>query len=508
MKMFIAVVFVFLIGGYLGANFPMFESDSVDESRSTESGADEKKPLYWVAPMDKNYRRDAPGLSPMGMELVPVYAKNNEKGDAIEGLVSISPVVINNLGVKTSKVERSTLFQTIETIGTVKFDESKIQHIHSRVEGWIEVLNVSASGDPIKKGQTLYELYSPALVNVQEEYLAALRSGNKNLIKASKSRLMSLGLDEAQAKRIRERGKVDQRVKVLADADGVVIDLMARPGMFIKPATEVLSIGSLDTVWILAEVFERQSYLVETGQAATVKFNAMPGKQWQSEVDYIYPELNASSRTLLLRLSIQNKDHLLKPNMFANINIQSRNAEKSLNIPRQALIKGSNHQRVVKALGEGRFKSVFVKAGFEGLDQTSLEPMVQILEGLEESDRVVISAQFLIDSESNIDAELLRMESEADVKHQIDDSTVMATGIINSVMAGHSMLNINHEPVLEWGWPDMTMNFDVEPSLDLSQLNRGEKISFAIKKYEDGSIAITDILTSRSQKVMKSGASQ
>lgn len=507
MKTAIAFIIIFLLGSFLGSQYASM-STAMNGSDDAINSSEENKPLYWVAPMDKNYRRDGPGLSPMGMELVPVYAKNSAEENANEeGDVTISAAVENNLGVKTAEVIRSNLYQPIETVGTVQLDESKIKHIHSRVEGWIDVLNVSSVGDTVKKGQTLYELYSPALVNAQEEYLAALRSGNSNLIKASKSRLFSLGLDEKHAKRLEQRRKVDQHVKVMAEMDGVVINLMVREGMFIKPATEVISIGSLDTVWIVGEVFERQSYLVDLGQKVDINFNAMPNKQWQGELTYIYPELDAMTRTLLVRVNIDNPDHILKPNMLANLRIISKTSSDTLSVPKQALIKSNQHNRVVKSLGEGRYQSVLVEVGFEGLDEDSNRPKIQILNGLKEGDRVVTSAQFLIDSESNIDAELERMNSTSDSMAMKEVNSVMAMGVINSVMAGHNMLNITHEPVEEWGWPDMKMNFDVSPAIDMSNLQEGTKICFSIKKLETGGIIITEIIILESDNKMDSSSS-
>jgi Cu(I)/Ag(I) efflux system membrane fusion protein len=512
MKIGIALVIVFLLGGFLGSQFLSLPSAMNMSEDASSNEVAEEKPLYWVAPMDKNYRRDGPGLSPMGMELVPVYAKKgNADGGAegsAEGDVTISAAVENNLGVKTAEVGYSDLYQPIDTVGTVQLDESKIKHIHSRVEGWIEVLNVSSVGDTVKKGQTLYELYSPALVNAQEEYLAALRSGNNNLIKASKSRLFSLGLSEQHAKHLEQRRKVDQRVKVIAEIDGVVINLMVRQGMFIKPATEVISIGSLDSVWILGEVFERQSYLVSLGQEVEINFNAMPAKQWQGKISYIYPQLDAATRTLQVRINIDNPKHILKPNMLANLRIISQSSERSLSIPKQALIKSRNHNRVVKSLGDGKYQSVLVELGYEGLDEASGMAKIQILDGLEEGDRVVTSAQFLIDSESNIDAELDRLSSNEPTSIVKNNDSVMAMGVINSVMAGHDMLNITHEPVEEWGWPDMTMNFDVDGTLDLSQLSEGERIHFTIKKYQDGSIMITDFMSMSEHSHMKQEAAE
>ncbi|MFT7372624.1 MAG: Cu(I)/Ag(I) efflux system membrane fusion protein [Oleiphilaceae bacterium] len=496
MKKLLISIIIFALGGFLGIKFgpaiiKVVGGEGGGLSMASSPETTEDKPLYWVAPMDKNYRRDEPGQSPMGMDLVPVYESEGE-----EGSVKISPVVENNLGVKTALVSKASLIMPVETVGNVQFDESKISHIHSRVEGWIEVLNVSAAGDPVKKGQTLYELYSPALVNAQEEYLAALRSGNKNLVRASKSRLFSLGLDDKQAKRLDKRRKVDQRVKVIAEQDGVVIDLKVRQGMHIKPSTEVLSIGTLDSVWVIGEIFERQSYLVKRGQDVEIELNAMPGKIWNGTLNYIYPQLDPKTRTLSIRVRIANIDHFLKPNMLANLRVLSTNEDVSLSIPKQALIKAGNHTRVVKALGDGMYKSVLVEAGFEGVilpedatDEAELGSRIQILKGLNEGDRVVTSAQFLIDSESNIDAELARLEqveSSMDMSNVDETSasnSVRAKGKVNKIMPG--MVNLTHDPIPEWDWPTMKMDFQVSESVDLNMLKEGDMIQFEVQKNKE-----------------------
>lgn len=493
MKTGVLIVIVFILGALLGSQYQQIQAALGFASETQELNAEnqEKKPLYWVAPMDKNYRRDGPGLSPMGMELVPVYAEADSGG---EGDVSISPVVENNLGVKTAEVQRSDLYQRIQTVGNVQFNEGHITHLHSRVEGWIEVLNISAVGDRVRKGQTLYELYSPALVNAQEEYLAALRSGNQNLINASRSRLLALGLDQSHLGRLAQRRKVDQRVQVMSELDGVVKSLLVRQGMFIKPATEIASIAPLDTVWVIGDVLERQSSLLELDQKVDITVNGLPGRHWEGKVSYIYPELNPVTRTLQVRVTLANPEGLLKPNMLADLSIRSNPLEDVLSIPRQALIKGAQ-QRVVKALGDGKYQSVRVESGLQALDTVTDQVMVQIVSGLAEGDKVVTSAQFLIDSESNIDAELGRMQSSESDTLQTDAelNSAIGSGIINNVMADHGMLNITHAPIPEWGWPDMRMNFDVAGDLDISDLKAGQEISFTVLKREQGGIVITAI---------------
>ncbi|TNC79659.1 MAG: efflux transporter periplasmic adaptor subunit [Oleiphilus sp.] len=496
MKHFIIFVFVFA-GGMLAGYFLIGNHAGLMSPEEVSTSA-EKEPLYWVAPMDKNYRRDGPGKSPMGMDLVPVYEEDASAGD--DNSIRISPVVENNLGVRVAPVTREKLLIPVNTIGTVQFDESRIRHIHSRVEGWIERLGVAASGDKVSKGQTLFELYSPVLVNAQEEYLAARRSGNKNLIKASTSRLYALGLTSAQVDTLARRGRVENTISVLAEQDGIVIDLNVRKGMYIQPRTEVLSLGSLDSVWILGEVFERQAYLVQQGQTVEAALGAMPGMRWQGMVNYIYPQLEAKTRTLPVRIRLLNQDHRLKPGMLVNLRILSEVEQSQLSVPRQALIKAGKHQRVVKSLGDGRYQSVPVEAGLEGeLPGDAMSTLanlrrVQILQGLDEGDQVVTSAQFLIDSESNIEAELQRMEvpveTEAKASTQ-SDNRVITSGIVHKTMPSMGLVSISHDPIPEWDWPTMKMDFPIAENLTLSDFKPGETIRFELEKTGDWDYLIT-----------------
>ncbi|VAW70572.1 Cobalt/zinc/cadmium efflux RND transporter, membrane fusion protein, CzcB family, partial [hydrothermal vent metagenome] len=200
----------------------------------------EKKILYWVAPMDPNYRRDKPGKSPMGMDLTPVYSDgDDEVGDEEGPVVRISSAVENHLGVRTAQVEHGKLWRKIDTVGYVNFDESKVSHIHLRVDGWIENLTVNIEGERVKKGQRLFDLYSPQLVNSMEEYVQALRSSNKRLIMASAEKLSSLGVSRKQIKRLKKTRKVTQTISVYAPQNGIVSMLMVREGMYVKPANDV-----------------------------------------------------------------------------------------------------------------------------------------------------------------------------------------------------------------------------------------------------------------------------
>jgi Cu(I)/Ag(I) efflux system membrane fusion protein len=375
----------------------------------------EREVLYWAAPMDPNFRRDEPGKSPMGMDLVPVYA---DEVDATPGTVKIDPTVVNNLGVRTALAEQGPLSRRIETVGYVNFDEETLQHVHTRVDGWIEKLAVTATGDPVRQGELLFELYSPTLVNAQQEYLTAVRSNNRVLLEASRDRLTALGVTDSEIARLRENREASQRVRVYAESDGVIAHLGVREGIFITPATEVMSVARLDQVWVHAEVFERQSAWVQPGQAAVVELDYLPGKTWQGTVDYVYPELDSSTRTLRVRIRFDNEGEMLRPNMFARVTLLSAATEPVVHVPREALIRGGSIDRVVLALGEGRFRSQPVSVGIESGDR------VAILDGLSAGDRVVTSGQFLIDSESNIESALSRMgpaDEEAPMDHSHHD---------------------------------------------------------------------------------------
>ena len=374
---------------------------SVPEGAPAGSGA-EREILYWVAPMDPNFRRDEPGKSPMGMDLVPVYA---DELDGTPGVVSIDPVMVNNLGIRTAPAERSPLSRRIETVGHVSYDEDTLQHVHTRVEGWIEKLAVTAKGEPVRKGQPLFELYAPTLVNAQQEYLAALRSGNRTLQNASRDRLLSLGITPADIERLDRERRVRDRVQVLSPENGVVAALGVRDGMYVTPSLEVMSVGNLDEVWVLADVFERQAAWVAPGQAASIALNYEPGRVRAGTVDHVYPELEASTRSLKVRLRLNNEDGVLRPNMFANVTIEGRSTGPIVHVPREAVIRGGRINRVVVDIGEGRFQVKPVRIGVESGDR------VAIRSGLEEGERVVVSGQFLIDSEADIESALSRLES-------------------------------------------------------------------------------------------------
>ena len=314
----------------------------------------ERTVLYWVAPMDRNYRRDKPGKSPMGMDLVPVYA--DEAAPEDDDVVTIDPTVMHNLGVRSALAERGVLPRRIDAVGYVEYDEDTVHHIHTRVEGWIESLGVQAAGDPVTQGQTLFEIYSPMLVNAQHEYLAATAHASSELRKASRERLLALGMAAEEIDRLAETRQPSQRVRVPAPADGVATHLGVREGIYVTPATHVLSVADLNHVWVLAEVFDRQAAWVAPGQRAEVRLEHLPGETWAGSVDYVYPELDSRTRTLKVRIGFDNAGRALRPNMFARVTLFSDDTGPVVHIPREALIRGGDGDRVVRDLGDGRFQ--------------------------------------------------------------------------------------------------------------------------------------------------------
>jgi len=446
---------------------------------TTAIAAEDKEVLYWVAPMDPNYRRDKPGKSPMGMDLIPFYAGEENSGST----VTISPTVVQNLGVRTAKSERTRLWRGIDTVGYVDYDESKVSHIHLRTEGWIEKLTVESEGERVKKGDFLFDVYSPLLVSAQEELVTAIATGNKALISASRERLYALGISASQIHELEKARKVKQIISIYAPQDGVISNFPVREGMFVKPSQSVMTLADLSSVWLLAEVFERQTEWVEVGQTAEVTLSYIPGRVWEGKVEYIYPTLDPKTRTLKVRLRFENPDEKLKPNMYANVKIYGGAKEDTIVIPLEALIRTGREERVIIALGEGRFEARTVKTGIESGE------FVEILEGLDADENVVTSGQFLIDSEASMRASLNRM-SGADSAESSDTSAdvskaVSGNGVIKAINAEDNTLNLQHDPIDELGWPAMTMDFSVMGDVDLSGLSVEQTIMFQLEKHGD-----------------------
>ena len=478
-----------LVGGALGFGVNHFLINPAhDMSAMATSTETSDEPLYWVAPMDPNYQRDKPGQSPMGMDLIPVYADDLSGGSDKAGTVFIDPSVENNLGVKTAKVNFEPLSPRIETVGYVAFDESTLWQTNVRAAGWVEKLYINAVGEKVNKGDVLFTLYSPELVKAQEELLSAYKTGRKGLIKGSTERLITLGVDKAQIRSITRRGKSSQTIEIKAPANGVIASLNIREGGYLSPAQAVISAGPLGEVWVDAEVFERQAHWISSGSNAEMTLDAIPGKEWQGNVDYVYPILDPKTRTLRVRLKFSNPNGELKPNMFANIALKPISDDAVLTIPRSSVIHSGGMTRVVLSEGEGKYRSARIEVGREAGEK------IEVLQGLEQGEHIVTSAHFMLDSESSQSADLSRING---VEEQPE--TVWAKGEIADVMQGSRMATINHQPVPEWDWPGMVMNFTFAEGLDMNDVKRGQVVDFEMMKTESGQYEVVDYKVSEHQ---------
>jgi Cu(I)/Ag(I) efflux system membrane fusion protein len=388
---------------------PPWQQAGVEGAGETalEHAAKHLDPTY-TCPMHPQIVRDQPGQCPIcGMDLVPVEA--DAGGEGAE--VTISPEVVNNLGVRTGQATVGDIWRRIDTLGYVDYDEERLVHVHVREEGWVETLAVRAVGDAVKAGQLLFELYAPNILKAQDDYLQVLRTGEADLVRIGRSRLEKLGMSAEQIAEIERTRRSNPRLRVLAPQDGVVTELRVREGQYVQPMTDAVLISDLSEVWVQAEVFERQTSWVRVGAPAEAYLPGRPGEVLDGSVDFIYPTVDMKTRNLKVRLRFPNLQGHLKPGMYADVVIYGGKKGGVLTVPREAVIRESQKARVILALGDGRFQPRDVRTGIETSDR------VEILEGLAEGDVVVVSAQFLIDSEASRRASLLRMQPAGGADH-------------------------------------------------------------------------------------------
>jgi Cu(I)/Ag(I) efflux system membrane fusion protein len=375
---------------------------------AVEHAARHMNPKY-RCPMHPDVVRDAPGNCPVcGMALVKIEpeAATVTASTASPG-VRISPEVINNLGVRTESAVKGALPRRAETVGYVGFDERQVQQVRPRAEGWVEGLKVRSMGETVRAGQVLFTLYSPMLESAQQEYLDALKIGNRDLIEASRQRLGALGLDSGTAGRISKAGRASGRVPYVAPISGVVTELELKEGSMITPEMMAMTITGIGSLWVIAEVPEAQAGWIVAGTAAEMRFPSLPGEPVTGRVEYVYPELDMETRTLRARITLDGATVAIRPNMLASVSLIGASGPEVISIPRSALIRSGTDERVVVALGDGRFAPRRVVAGAESGER------VVIREGLAAGENVVVAGQFLLDSEANLRAGLGRLGEES-----------------------------------------------------------------------------------------------
>jgi len=371
-----------------------------------ESG---RRVLYWHDPMVPGQRFDKPGKSPfMDMMLVPVYAD----AAADRGEVSVSPRLVQSLGVRTVEARAGTLDTEVRATGTVAVDERTLTGVQSRVQGFVERLHVRATYDPVRAGQPIADLFVPEWVAAQEELLALRASaqpGARTLVDAARQRLRLLGMPDDEIARVEREGRSSGRVSVTAPVGGIVWEIGARDGMAVMPGTNLVRIAGLASVWVIADVPEAQAALVAAGTPVEVRTAAQADRPLRGVVQALLPEVNAASRTVRARIELANPGGALKPGMYATVAFRGPKARSAVLVPSEAVIRTGVRDVVIVAEGEGRFAPVAVEVGRESGDLT------EIVGGVEAGTRVVASGQFLIDSEASLRGVLGRMNAGADV---------------------------------------------------------------------------------------------
>jgi len=438
--------------------------------------------LYWVAPMDANFRQPGPGKSPMGMDLIPVMAGEEPSGDPSE--VMLSAAEINAIGVRTAIAQASEISGRIETVGFVGYDEHLTSHVHTRVDGWIEALNVRAVGDPVQKGDVLFEMFSQVIGSSSFDLLRAVEAGDQRIIDAARGKLRSNGMSDAQIARIEESGEIARNIEVLAPQDGVVTALEAADGMFLQPGVRAVSLTDLSAVWLIVDVFERDIARMTEDMRAVATFEHLNGRTFEGVIDYIYPALDAQTRTLPVRLRFDNSEGLLRPNMFGNVSLIPSETRMALTVPTEAIIRTGTAERVILKTGEGTFKPRLITTGLR--DTFGGGGRTEVVQGLAPGEEVVASAQFLIDSESALSAGLMRMAP-------TDEKPVRGTGELVALDPDTRIATIQHSALEALDWPSMTSRFALRRDIALERLQVGQQVAFRAARGADGLLSLIEL---------------
>jgi membrane fusion protein, copper/silver efflux system len=452
-----------------------------------------RKVLYYHDPMVPGNKFDKPAKSPfMDMMLVPVYADGDGGNDGSK--VTVSPRIQQNLGVRTAEVTTGMLSPQVSAVGNISFNERDQAFVQARATGYIERLHVRATLDRVKKGQVLAELYVPDWVAAQEEYLSVRRLQGADLttlVDAARQRMRLVGMSDEQIRLVESSGKSQARITLTAPIGGVVVELMAREGMTVMPGATLFRINGLSSVWANAEVPESQAALIRPGSKVQASSAAAPGTNLTGTVQAILPEVNQTTRTLKARVELANPNQVLVPGMLINMQFMDMRAEKSLLIPTEAVIQTGKRVVVMLAEDKGKFRPVEVETGIESNGQT------EVKRGLQVGQRVVVSSQFLIDSEASLKGVEARLN---DVPKQTAANTAPRhEGEAKIEAIGKDSITLSHGPIPSLKWGSMTMDFKLPASGKPRNLEAGDKVNFEFFEDTDGLQQITRIYPSTSE---------
>ncbi len=501
-------------GGYwLGqrGSQPMAADSVGGVPANASSGAGQpRKLLYYRNPMGLPDTSPTPKKDPMGMDYIAVY-EGDDGGDgdtpAAANQIRISTEKVQKLGVKTETASLRPLDKTIRAVGRIEPDERRAFTIAPKFEGYVERLHVNVTGQPVAKGQPLFEVYSPELVSAQREYAIAAQgvqalknagsdtqNGMQQLADASLLRLRNWDISDEQIKALSKSGETRRTLTFRSPVAGIVTEKKALQGMRFMPGEVLYQVSDLSAVWVIAEVFEQDLAAVKTGGKAQIKINAYPDKVFSGTITYVYPTLNADSRTVPVRIELANPGLLLKPAMFAQVELPVAAKGPVLTVPLSAVIDSGTRRIVLVQAGEGRFEPREVKLGARS------DTYVEVLDGVKAGEAVVVTANFLIDAESNLKAAISGFSPAAPASKALGEGRAAPAavghhgeGSIDSIDAKAGTLSISHGPIASLKWPAMSMDFAVANASLLSGLKPGATVAFEFVERQPGEWVITAI---------------
>lgn len=467
-----------------------------------------KKLLYYRNPMGLPDTSPTPKKDPMGMDYIPVYEGGAEEEAAPAGQVVISTEKVQKLGVRVEAVQKRVIDKTVSAAGRIEPDERRLYTIAPKFEGYVERLHVNVTGQAVAKGQPLFEAYSPELVSAQREYAIAAQgvvslkdagsqaqAGMQQLAQASLLRLKNWDISDEQIKALANSGAAQRALTFRSPASGIVMEKKAVQGMRFMPGEMLYQVADLSRVWVIADVFEQDLALVKNGAKAQVSINAYPDKALTGTVTYVYPTLKAETRTVPVRIELANPGGLIKPGMFAQVEVKAATKAATLAVPLSAVIDSGARQVVLVQLKEGRYEPRDVKTGARS------DNLIEVLDGLREGESVVVAANFLIDAESNLKAAIggfagapqAPASSAAAAGGAAAAPGHHAEGAVVDIDAAGGTLSIAHGAIASLKWPAMTMEFKVANATLLQNLKPGTKVAFDFVERAPGEWVITSI---------------
>ncbi len=461
-------------GGYWFAARERTPGASVEAGSDSRSPRDGRQPLYWYDPMFPQQKFDQPGKSPfMDMQLVPRFADEAEEGASIR----IDPAIRQSLGVRLATVTRGKLQQILQVTGVLAFNAREVAEVQARASGFVERTYARAPGDRVAAGEPLADVLIPEWAAAQEEFLALRRSGDPALAAAARQRLQLAGMPKALIDRVERRGKAEPVMTLSSPVSGVIRDLEVRTGMALSSGQTLARINGVERVWLDVAVPEAQSGALRVGQKVEARLPALPGEVIQGVLSSLLPEADPQSRTLRVRIELDNPDGRLRPGMTAQVRLDQQSPGDVLLVPSEAVIRTGKRALVMVAEEEGRFRPVEVRLGQESDGQTA------VLDGLQAGQRVVASGQFLIDSEASLKGiEARALAAPAPVHEQ--PALHEAEGRV--VEIGDQSLTVAHGPFKTLGMPGMTMTFPLARPELAQGLKAGDRISLKVREGDSG----------------------